>query len=88
MKHQQGYESGTWDHKEMDNLTTFRIDKSKYDRYGKQFGPVERMITLGVLVEDTRLQAIADAWRQEKETGVSDPEITDLLDALVEGEPE
>ena len=38
------------------------------------------------MVLDTRLQAIADAWRQERKTGQSNPEITDLLDALVKEE--
>ena len=28
---------------------SWRIDQSKYDRYGEQFNPVERMKILGVL---------------------------------------
>ncbi len=75
----------------MNDLTTFRIDKSKYDRYGKQFDPVQRMITLGVLVPDDTLQAIADAWDEVRETGrdnVTDEvewfNLESLLDALVE----
>ena len=41
---------------------SWRFDQSKYDRYGEQFNPVERMKILGVLIPDTRLQTIADAW--------------------------
>ncbi len=65
----------------MSDLTTYRIaDENVY------WSPIQSLLDNGSLVTDTRLQAIADAWRQERKTGQSNPEITDLLDALVKEE--
>ena len=67
----------------MSDLPTHQIDWVAFEeQLPHEFAMVAQ--AEGIVVPDTRLQNIADAWRQEKETGMSDPEITDLLDALLE----
>ncbi len=70
----------------MSDLTTYRIPEhiSAHARKNLEF-----CIQDGVLVRDTRLQAIADAWKEGTEryrmlNRQSWPELADLLDALEE----
>ena len=64
----------------------FQLDEDTLNAGGFACDVINTALHWGVLKPDTRLQAIADAWRQERETGQSNPEITDLLDALVKEE--
>ena len=50
----------------MDDLTTYRIDREQHDAHDGSYtgefpDPISFLIDDGVLVRDTRLQAIADA---------------------------
>jgi len=71
-----------------DELTTYRIDNDGFKHYDTIEGPEGMLLSLienGVLVPDTRLQAIADAWNADLNGLRRDldwPELTDLLDAL------
>ncbi len=80
----------------MSELTTYRIDFAAHDAYdgsctGDLPDPISFLVDDGVLVPDTRLQAIAEAWKAYRQRQ-SEPwlreevesmtDFIDLLDAL------
>ncbi len=74
----------------MNDLTTYRIDET----HDITRAPADTLIMLGVLVPDTRLQDIADAWNElrqlQRQPNTHDVlsraeyKVTALLDALTE----
>ncbi len=69
----------------------FQLDEDTLNAGGFACDVINMALHWGVLKPDARLQAIADAWKRNKQRDAGTDEWLELkflLDALVEGEPE